>query len=318
MGFEECAHTYQDKPMHGGKDAMDCMKILHNTAEGSPLNKRAENDGVANAISSLANHLYHDGEAFCECTAKTNQQTPTCSSFVNFKTLLFEAVDACRSLDAIDCAAWEEFYTPCKSNLLQNYDVVDFDNKEQCHFVEDTCGGAGPFPAFRRLDCGGEIAKPAWDFHTMYSRGCVGVEAPSSSSASASNPVPASPKSGSGGSAPPPRPAPKSIVPPSTAEKKQYKPYNANGASDEKKPYFSKPTYESSDPAPDTPKSKSKKHHFFRNAFLVGARFGRVCVLQETSRKFRLRAIPSNARGSKPCSWRQLQWVGRVYRCFRF
>ena len=114
-------------------------------------------DNVGQAISVLAHHLYHDAESFCDCSSDVNKLTPTCDSFINFKTLLYEAVDACRSLDQIDCAAWEEFYTPCKKNLIQMYDSVNFDNKEQCQYVENECGGAGPFPAFRRLDCGGEM-----------------------------------------------------------------------------------------------------------------------------------------------------------------
>jgi hypothetical protein len=28
--FEECAHIYGDTPLHGGKSALDCMKILYN------------------------------------------------------------------------------------------------------------------------------------------------------------------------------------------------------------------------------------------------------------------------------------------------
>mmetsp|Transcript_39466 Transcript_39466/g.72297 ORF Transcript_39466/g.72297 Transcript_39466/m.72297 type:complete len:963 (+) Transcript_39466:182-3070(+) len=276
--FEECAHTYDSEPMHGGKNALDCMKILHNlimvgdeedggTFSATPAkNAKGEtlSENISKAISTLAHHLYHDAEEFCGCASDTNKETPMCSSFMNFKTLLYEAVDACKSLDAIDCAAWEEFYTPCKKNLVQMYDKVDFGSSDQCNYVKTSCGGAGPFPAFRRLDCGGEIAKPAWDFHTMYERGCLGASSYSSSSnvdPTPSAPTPSTPSSPSGTS-------PSS----STTEKKQYNPYNANGASDEKKPYS--PTYSSSDPEPDsdsTSKSehKKKKHHFFRNTFFL-------------------------------------------------
>lgn len=277
--FEECAHTYDQEPMHGGKNALDCMKILHNlimvddeedggTFSATPAkNAKGEtlSENISKAISTLAHHLYHDAEEFCGCASDTNKETPMCHSFMNFKTLLYEAVDACKSLDAIDCAAWEEFYSPCKKNLIQMYDKVDFDSSDQCNYVKTSCGGAGPFPAFRRLDCGGEIAKPAWDFHTMYERGCLGASSESSSSSSSNAvptpavPTPSTPRTPSGTS-------PSS----STTEKKQYNPYNANGASDEKKPYS--PSYSSSDPEPEpasTSKSEHKKHHFFRNTFFL-------------------------------------------------
>jgi hypothetical protein len=35
------------------------------------------------------------------------------------------------------------------------------------------CNGSGAFPAFRRLDCGKEISKGAWDFFNEYSKACV-------------------------------------------------------------------------------------------------------------------------------------------------
>jgi len=266
--FEDCAHTYDEEPNHGGKSALECMKILHglipdDTEDGPDVkfkNAKGETlpENIGKAISSLASDLYHDGESFCDCASTTNKETPTCNSFINFKTLLYESVDACRSLDAIDCAAWEEFYGPCKKNLIQMYDAVDFDNNEQCEYVKNMCGGAGPFPAFRRLDCGGEIAKSAWDFHTMYERGCL----KSSSSSSSSNTSP---------SPPTPAVSPTPYMPPSSShtaptQKKQYKPYSANGDSDEKKPYYSP-----AEPDSDSTSSYTEKktHHFFRNAFIL-------------------------------------------------
>ena len=182
--FEDCATTYQRMPMHGGKKAMDCMKILSDIiieedGDDETLRVRVRegdkviSEHVAMAISTLAKHLYHDAEEFCVCATSANSKAPSCNSFVHFKTLLFEATDACRSLDIIDCAAWEEFYIPCRQNLVQMFSAVNFKNSEQCSYIENQCGGAGPFPAFRRLDCGGEISKPAWDFYTEYSRDCL-------------------------------------------------------------------------------------------------------------------------------------------------
>jgi hypothetical protein len=265
--FEECAHTYENQPLHGGKNALDCMKILHNiildddhtenTAMAKGANGEVLNEKVSTAISALAHHLYNDAESFCNCAADVNKEAPTCNSFINFKTLLYESVDACKSLDAIDCAAWEEFYTPCKKNLMQMFDKIDFDDQEQCTYVEKMCGGAGPFPSFRRLDCGGEIAKPAWDFHTMYSRGCLksSAGAPTPYVPAGTVPVPQTPQNLN----PAPAPSPKKFEP--------YKPSN----SDSTKPY--KPYYS---PADDTepesePSYKSTKttHHLRNFSFLL-------------------------------------------------
>ena len=267
--FEECAHTYDEQPLHGGKSALDCMKILHNlivdengdekdaSSTSTAKNAKGETlpENIGKAISTMASNLYGNADAFCECAANTNKDTPVCASFINFKTLLFEAVDACKSLDAIDCAAWEEFYTPCKKNLVQMYGSVDFDNKQQCSYVESQCGGAGPFPAFRRLDCGGEVSKSAWDFHTIYERGCL----KSSSNSSGNPPSPA---------VSPPTPSTPANTSPSSSGKKQYQPYSANGESDAKKPYYS-PTYGDSEPASPATYNDKNSHHFIRNFFIL-------------------------------------------------
>lgn len=266
--FEECAHTYGDEVLHGGKSALGCMTILHSiifdeehnekTAMAKGANGEALNEKVSLAISTLAHHLYTDGESFCNCASDVNKATPTCNSFINFKTLMYEAVDACESLDAIDCAAWEEFYTPCKKNLMQMFDKVDFDNQEQCTYVQEMCGGAGPFPSFRRLDCGGEIAKPAWDFHTMYSRGCL----KSSAGAPPSPTVPA-------GTTPVVPQTPKKAAPaPASKPNPHFEPYTPSNA-DAPKPY--KPFYSPSDSEPEDDKSykSDKTTHHFRNFSIV-------------------------------------------------
>ncbi|KAL7542687.1 hypothetical protein ACHAWF_007229 [Thalassiosira exigua] len=288
--FEACAHTYANEPMHGGKNAMDCMKILnslivHNNEDddwkyddddkydNQEHIKNSKGEVVAHniekAIAVLAHELYYNAEEFCECTGDINKDTPTCSSFVNFKTLLYEAVDACRSLDAIDCAAWAEFHPECRKNVLATFDKIDFDNQGQCTFVNSQCGGAGPFPSFRRLDCGKEVSKSAWDFHQMYERGCLKKSSPSYPSPS--------PPSSSSGSVPEPVaptshtiPAHISPTSSSTANKKQYKPYGANGASDteEKKEYHS--DYQGDDSEEEADKYTQKKtHHFVRTFFLL-------------------------------------------------
>ena len=60
--------------------------------------------------------------------------------------------------------------------------------------MRDTCGGAGTFPAFRRLDCGKEVAKSAWDFYRDFASFCLSDDV---------TPATPSPTTG-GGSAPAP------------------------------------------------------------------------------------------------------------------
>jgi len=103
-------------------------------------------------------------------------------------------LDACQALDEIDCAAWEEFSRPCKQNLIGKFESVDFSDRDQCAYVEDNCKDVGPFPAFRRLDCGREISKVSWDFYQDYARGCL--------------------EDGGGNDMPHPVPVPKPVSPP--------------------------------------------------------------------------------------------------------
>merc|ERR1712048_83082 len=93
---------------------------------------------------------------------------------MHLKTLLYESVNACQALDEIDCDAWKEFSVPCKKNLIEAFEVVDFGDHEQCTFVSKSCGGAGPFPAFRRLDCGDELEAETWQFYKDYKKSCLG------------------------------------------------------------------------------------------------------------------------------------------------
>ena len=151
--FEKCAHEYRDRVNHGGHTAQECMSILNRAKDGQS-SVQVEDPGLAESIQALARIVYEDGENFCDCATQANKDCPLCSSFLNFKTLLYESVDACNALDKIDCAAWNEFYTPCRSNLIKKFTNADLSQSKQCDFVlKEDCGGAGTFPSFRRLDC---------------------------------------------------------------------------------------------------------------------------------------------------------------------
>ena len=127
--FETCAHSYTKDDNHGGRTALGCMQILANA-----INHPGEDDKVrpVEAIAALANLLYNNAEGFCDCASKANADCPLCPSFSHFKTLLYESLDACKSLDEIDCDAWNEFYTPCKNNVQQMFGSADFSNHDQC------------------------------------------------------------------------------------------------------------------------------------------------------------------------------------------
>jgi hypothetical protein len=133
--FETCAHSYQASEDHGGHTALGCMGILENAShkpdEGA--------DKYAEAIAALADNLYHHAGEFCECASKASADCPLCSSFVHVKTLLYESLDACQSLDEIDCAAWAEFYTPCKRNFEQTFGSVDFSKENTCTDIFPEC-----------------------------------------------------------------------------------------------------------------------------------------------------------------------------------
>ena len=169
--FEKCAHSYQNDPRHGGYTALGCMRILYDSIKDPIAEKK---NAPKEAISELAKTLYEDAESFCECAVTASDACPFCPGFTNFKTFLYESLDACQSLDEIDCAAWSEFYEPCKRNLESVYKVVDFSNPSQCEYVQDTCGGVGPFPAFRKLDCDKDpdVSVSAWKFYNDFSSYC--------------------------------------------------------------------------------------------------------------------------------------------------
>lgn len=251
--FEACSHAFKSKPDRGGKTALDCLQILvdaTNGVFGSDIPANAPKE----AIKALASHLYKNPQEFCDCASKASTDCPLCPSFMNFKTLLYESLDACLSLDEIDCDAWSEFYPKCRQNLIDNKGGVDFRKAEQCTYVHDGCGGAGPFPAFRRLDCDKEVSNEAWNFYTDYSKSCQG-------SAPAPGPTPPAPSPTPPSPTPPAPVAPTPsdddyITPVSPSDKKPYVPPEERGKKKDKKK-----TDSSTDSKP------KKKSHFFRNMF---------------------------------------------------
>ena len=259
--FEACAHSFKNDVMHGGKKAIDCMRILYNSQSSPGVSE----DTVApvDDIKSLSKNLYNNAESFCTCAAEAAKESPLCKSFMHFKTLLYETLDACKALDEIDCDAWNEFYDPCKTNLVEKFEMIDFNNPNQCEYVSNGCGHVGPFPAFRKLDCGKtETPKQAWDFFIEYDRACLGGSTSGGDRDSPTKTTPVSPPSaapkgeaGAGAGSTPhedasePVPAaptsPKKYVPPPDDEDK------STPASD-----YNPPTY------PSDVKPKKKRHVF--------------------------------------------------------
>jgi hypothetical protein len=161
--FERCSHQYTNDANHGGHKAEDCMQILFDSA----------NSKNSDIITDIASELYWKPGKMCGCSSDAWTGVPTCNTFSRFKVLVHETLDACNSLDEIDCDAWKEFSDKCQVNVMQEYGVIDFYKRKQCDYVKEGCGNSGAFPAFRKLDCGGEIPKKNWDFWNLYSTGCA-------------------------------------------------------------------------------------------------------------------------------------------------
>ena len=170
--FEMCAHSFADDANHGGHTALSCMKILYN-AMTIPVSDSNGRDPPKEAIMSLARDLYQNGEAFCDCAKNASEDCPLCPSFMNFKSLLYESLDACTALDQIDCDSWAEFWKPCRDNVQAEFGTVDLGVQGQCDYMKRGCGGAGEFPAFRRLDCAAEVASEGWEFYRIFQEGCL-------------------------------------------------------------------------------------------------------------------------------------------------
>eukprot|EP00592_Proboscia_alata_P007472 CAMPEP_0194360080 /NCGR_PEP_ID=MMETSP0174-20130528/7384_1 /TAXON_ID=216777 /ORGANISM="Proboscia alata, Strain PI-D3" /LENGTH=869 /DNA_ID=CAMNT_0039131365 /DNA_START=117 /DNA_END=2726 /DNA_ORIENTATION=+ len=276
--FEACAHSYANSRSHGGNSAMDCMKKLVNIIDDENPYQLSETSN--DAVKELATKLYHEPEYICDCTEIANKDCPFCKSFSYFKILVRETIDACQALDEIDCPAWEEFSRICKSNMMSSFNRADFATSDQCDFIHNGCGGAGPFPAFRRLDCGNEIPKTSWDFYQTYEKNCdydSGSTSSSSSGSSSSNTYPI------------PVPSPHAVVTsptrPPHPEKPPPKPYKP-GKTTPSKPYT--PPYKAPEKEKDSDTSteeeeieyksitaQPKKHHrVFMWLFIVCGVFG--------------------------------------------
>jgi hypothetical protein len=252
--FETCAHSFNDEANHGGHTALSCMQILYN-AMTIPVSDENDRDPPKEAIMSLAKDLYQNGEGFCDCAKKASENCPLCPSFMNFKSLLYESLDACTALDQIDCDSWAEFWKPCQDNVEAEFGSADLDVRDQCDYMKRGCGGAGAFPAFRRLDCAGEIDSEAWSFYRKYEKSCL-----------------------KGEDGKPPNDTPVGPVPkPSVAP--AFKPTKIPASSPTTVPYV--PSDDNFTPKPYVPSdsrgsgsSAGSKSHWFRNFLMLGALCG--------------------------------------------
>lgn len=264
--FETCAHSYRDEDNHGGRTALSCMQILKNAMTNPTVDDKK--DAPKEAISALAANLYDHAGTFCDCSKKASDACPLCPSFMNFKTILYESIDACQSLDAIDCDSWNEFWRPCKENLESEFQTSEFTNKDQCDFLKNDCGNAGPFPAFRRLDCEDEIPEEAWDFYKRFSKKCLkGSDGTPPSQPPSPNPPTPIPTPDKPKPAPKPAPVPIPVpvpIPTDPGDRPTPKPYIPSDDNDSK-PYV-----------PSSDGDKKSESHWFRNMFVFGALAG-VC-----------------------------------------
>ncbi|GMI18123.1 hypothetical protein TrLO_g1545 [Triparma laevis f. longispina] len=198
--FESCAHAYHADPVnHGGKKASDCMQILQDAAKDV-------DDTEKDIVTSIASKLYDHPQEMCDCSSIAFTAVPNCNTFSRFKVLVHETLDACTSLDEVDCDAWKEFSDVCEPRVIAKFGVVDFGKLSQCDYVKNGCDNAGPFPSFRKLDCEGEIKRHNWDFWNAYSEGCA-LATTEDDDMNDVTPTPPSPT--------PPSPTPPSPTPPS-------------------------------------------------------------------------------------------------------
>lgn len=137
------------------------------------------------------------------------------------------------------------------TRLFLDVSLVSFSFCDAGDYVADTCGGAGPFPAFRKLDCNREIPKTAWDFYNIYARSCVKDSSPQTPA----TPPPVSPNPAPNG------PATANPVPVNPNDNKRDS--DSGGGSSNPKPYVP------SDSKPYKP-YKKKNHRFLKFLLLLG------------------------------------------------
>lgn len=251
--FEACAHSFTTAD-HGGHTALGCLQILVNAMNGA---SSVENkDSPAEAIKSLALSLYKDAATFCDCAKVASDKCPLCPSFMNFKTLLYESLDACQALDEIDCDAWKEFYLPCQTNMADKFGTVNFNKEEQCNYIRDNCGGVGPFPAFRRLDCDKEVSDEAWSFYQQYSKSCLKGEPLPPQPQPQPKPTP-KPAPAPTPSDPQPAPTPPPQPQPSPPKPKPYVPPGDDPSPSGPKPYVPPDSKDKTTPKPYVPPDSS-------------------------------------------------------------
>lgn len=178
--FEACAHSYASR---GTNTALGCLQILMNVAMSKGVDAgydEGDKDAAlpAEAIAALAESVYLHGNTFCDCAKQASIECPMCPSFVNFKTLLYETLDACNALDEIDCAAWDEYSKSCRNKIMSTFGEDQLSeasmNDGVCSYIKSGCGGVGAYPAsFRRLDCAEEISLSSWDFYLTFRKKCL-------------------------------------------------------------------------------------------------------------------------------------------------
>ena len=273
--FEFCAHAFSTQPNHGGHTALGCLRILVNAMDGIMDDDYNKDENTSSeSIAALAGSIYNDNESFCDCAKDASDQCPLCESFLNFKTLLYESLDACQALDEIDCDAWDEFHKPCKKNLESEFGKVDFSKEKQCKYVKSNCGGAGPFPVFRRLDCGEELSSTAWDFYTDFAGSCLKSDKSAPKPAPSSTPAPSAKADSSDDdvSPAPPSKKKKPYVPPEDRDKKDKKkdpdvpPENLDGDDDAAAPADDT---DSDEKQKYNSAGKKKSSHWFRNFVML-------------------------------------------------
>ena len=148
------------------------------------------------------------------------------------------------------------FLTSCVDNVVLS---ISSETSSIGEFAKKGCGGAGPFPAFRKLNCGSEIPSDAWSFYNEYASNCLSgsdgiapVPAPTPNQPVGPSPVAPSPVST-------PAPVPSS----GGADTPTLKPYVPPDAS----PYKPADSESNKDEASS---DKKKKSHWFRNLVLLG------------------------------------------------